>query len=262
MPSSTIGATARFAGIEAVCGEQEITCKNFENKIDEITLDIPPPPKLELSDGILNVLKDTEDVVNNDFLKENDLNKKDIEDIKKQYNFEDIKRTLEEGYIPLVQEFFYGGDNEKFRINCDILGLNIDNSKLIDFICSERGELMQENILFIHVETGNIFYDNFNTNESFYDLLAQQDENKQIINKRISYPHTFQKNLQQFLQSFDFKEIDKYDLYSNKNANFLFYGFNSYLEPICQPTKIIFHSKKINNKFSLEKIQKIDCNIL
>ena len=89
-------------------------------------------------------------------------------------------------------------------------------------------------------------------------MLAQQDEDKQIIKKRISYPHTFQKYLQRFLQSFDLAEVVEYDLYSNKNEKFLFYRFNSYLESIHQLKKIIRHSKKVNDKFSLEKIQKID----
>ena len=43
--------------------------------------------------------------------------------------------------------------------------------------------------------------------------------------------------LHQFLQSFDMREIDKYDLYSNKNAKFLMYRFNSYLESIHQQKK-------------------------
>ena len=39
-----------------------------------------------------------------------------------------------------------------------MLGLNRGNSKLIDFICSEKEEeMMQDNSLLIHVETGNAF---------------------------------------------------------------------------------------------------------
>ena len=66
-----------------------------------------------------------------------------------------------------------------------MLGLNRDNRKLIDFICSEEGEkMMQDYSVSIHVEAGDAFYNNFNTNESFYDfLLAQQDE-KQKNNKK------------------------------------------------------------------------------
>ena len=41
---------------------------------------------------------------------------------------------------------------------------------------------MTNNSLSIHIESGDIFYDNFNTNENFYScLLAQQDESKQVV---------------------------------------------------------------------------------
>ena len=50
---------------------------------------------------------------------------------------------------------------------------------------------MTNNNLSIHIESGNIFPQNFNTNENFYSfLLAQQDETKKIIPKRIAY-HQF-----------------------------------------------------------------------
>ena len=40
-------------------------------------------------------------------------------------------------------------------------------------------QILRENMLSIDIETGNIFYDNYNTNESIYDLLLrQQDETK------------------------------------------------------------------------------------
>ena len=37
---------------------------------------------------------------------------------------------------------------------------------------------MTKNSLFIHIELGNTFYQNFNTNENFFNfILAQQDNN-------------------------------------------------------------------------------------
>ena len=45
---------------------------------------------------------------------------------------------------------------------------------------------MTNNSLSIHIVSGDIFYDNFNTNENFYSfLLAQQDKSKQVILKGI-----------------------------------------------------------------------------
>ena len=52
-----------------------------------------------------------------------------------------------------------------------MLGLNKGNAEIVDFICSQQGEeLFQDNSLSIHLQSENIFYDNFNTNKSFYDF--------------------------------------------------------------------------------------------
>ena len=146
---------------------------------------IPSPLRLELSDEILNVSKDAEDVINNDFVKVEELDYKDIQEIKDEYNFDDIRNAINNRKKILV--FFYGGDdNEKLRINCEMLGLTGDNSDFIDYLCSMQGEqMLQENSMSIHFDTGNLFYDNLNTQEGFCDfLLNQQDETKQIIKKK------------------------------------------------------------------------------
>ena len=86
---------------------------------------------------------------------------------------------------------------------------------------------MKNNSLSIHIETGDIFYNNFNTKENFYRfLIAQQDESKQFIPKRISYHNNFEKYTCNYLHSFSLEEIDKLDLLSNKNAQYLLYKFN------------------------------------
>ena len=50
---------------------------------------------------------------------------------------------------------------------CSQLGLNKGNKNFIDFLSSDLGlQIFRENLLSIHIEIGNIFYDNYNTNES------------------------------------------------------------------------------------------------
>ena len=63
---------------------------------------------------------------------------------------------------------------------CLKLNLSEDNEKFIDFLSSDVGsQILRENKLSIHIETANIFYENYNTNESIYNfLLRQQDETK------------------------------------------------------------------------------------
>ena len=56
-----------------------------------------------------------------------------------------------------------------------MLGLTGDNSDFIDYLYSMQGEqMLQENSMSIYLDTRNLFYDNFNTQESFYDFILNQ----------------------------------------------------------------------------------------
>ena len=77
--------------------------------------------------------------------------------------------------------------------------------KILDLsICSDRGQnIVTNNSLSIYVESGNIIYQNFNTNENFYSfLLVTQDETKSIVPERFSYSYSFEKYMNSFLPSF------------------------------------------------------------
>ena len=79
--------------------------------------------------------------------------KKTIDEIKDEYNFNDIKDAFNEGKIPAPLDFlFFGGDNEYFVHACNFLSLNEDNNKLILFSCSDTGlNLITNNSLSIHI---------------------------------------------------------------------------------------------------------------
>ena len=87
------------------------------------------------------------------------------------------------GEIPREIEFYFGRENHKFFLMCSQPGLYKDNESFIDFLPSDTGsQIFRENMLPIHIETRNIFYDNYNTKESIYSfLLNRQHETKQII---------------------------------------------------------------------------------
>ena len=52
---------------------------------------------------------------------------------------------------------------------------------------------MTNNSLSIHIESGDIFYQNFNTGENFYNfLIAQQNDKTTTVPKRFSYYHSFE----------------------------------------------------------------------
>ena len=82
-----------------------------------------------------------------------------------------LKDKIDKGKIPREIEFYFGVENYNFFL-CSQLGLNKDNENFMDFLSSDIGsQIFRKNMLFIHIETGNISYDNCNTNESIYSFL-------------------------------------------------------------------------------------------
>ena len=99
---------------------------------------------------------------------------------------------------------------------------------------------MTNNNLSIHIESGNIFHQNLNTNENFYSfLLVQQEKTKAIIPKRIAYHYNFEKYIKNYLPSFSVDNIEKFDLYANKNSKYLSYKFNDWMESLQGAEKLI-----------------------
>ena len=67
-------------------------------------------------------------------------------------------------------EFFSGGKNSKFDSFVKKFGLTTKNINFIDFLQSEYcKEILQNNDLKIHIETGNVYYDDKDTNESIFE---------------------------------------------------------------------------------------------
>ena len=103
-PISSGENAANATGLgEAVAAKSE---QERTREIDDIIGHVPSPPNLELSDEILNVLIDLQNVIKTDYVSNKTLNEEDIEDIKKEYDFEDIKNTVDEGVIPPILDFF------------------------------------------------------------------------------------------------------------------------------------------------------------
>ena len=166
---------------------------------------MPDLPKLELGNQLLNNLgPEAEDILEDNFVTSKELEDKTLENIKEEYNFDEIKDVFDDTVVPYQLEFFYGGDNGNFIRACNFLSIDEDNNEFVSFLCSDRGQnIMTNNSLSIHIESGNIFYQIFNTNENFYIfLLAQQDETKRTIPKRRAYHHSFEKYIKNYFPHF------------------------------------------------------------
>ena len=132
---------------------------------------------------------------------------------------------------------------------------NNDNREFIAFLVSDECQnVMTNNNFSIHVESGNMFYQNFNTNENFYSfLIAQQDETTAIIPKRISYNYRFEKYINKYLPSFSIDDAEKFDLFTNKNSKYVYYIFNVQIETLRGEKRIIQHASKMKDSTGLKK---------
>ena len=92
------------------------------------------------------------------FVNPEGLEEKTTGQIKEEYNFDKIKDAFDHAAVPVQSEFFYGGDNESFVRACNFLSSNEDNNEFVSFLCSDRSQnIMADNNLSIHIESGNLF---------------------------------------------------------------------------------------------------------
>ena len=92
---------------------------------------------------------------------------------------------------------------------------------------------MTSNRLSIHVETGDIFYENHNTGENFFNfLVAQQNE----------------AHISQFLPAFSLDDVEKYEKY-------LFYRFNDYVKACGSHRRKNRHTRKFKDSVGMQKVE-------
>ena len=118
---------------------------------------------------------------------------------------------------------------------------------------------MTQNKLNIHVDSGDIFYGNHNTEENFYSfLLSQQNEEAAFVPKKFSYSNTFEKYIVDFLQYFSVDDQEKFDLLSFKNSKYLLYRFNDFVQIYSNPRYKLLHTRKMKDSVALKKIYNIN----
>ena len=226
--------------------------------IDDVLYELPDNSELELGDGLLETLGDNAEDL---FQADNITNKEEedlfLEKIKDEYSFEDIKESLDEENVPENIYFFYGDESDNFYSSLEFIGLSPMNREFGAFLMSDLGRcIMVENKLSIHVESGDIFYENQNTGENFYNfLLAQQNDDAAFIPKKFSYRSSFENYISQFLQAFSIDDIEKYDLYTHKNSKYLFCCFNYYIKAYGNSRQKIKHTRKMLDSVGMQKIE-------
>ena len=87
--------------------EKEKVQDSVQKELDDTIYELPDPPKLELGDGLLNLLG----VQADDILEQNFVNQKQQEDavleqIKEEDSFDEIKNAFDEAAVPHQLDFF------------------------------------------------------------------------------------------------------------------------------------------------------------
>ena len=152
---------------------------------------------------------------------------------------------------------FYGRDSQQFVDALEFLGLGPINREFAAVLLSDlRRKTMTQNKLSIHVESGNIFYDNHNTEENFFIfLLFQQNDEAAYVPKKFSYNDTFEKYITSFLQNFSIDDQEKFDLLAFKNSKYLFYRFNDFVKIYGNPRYKLLHTRKMLDSVALKKLE-------
>ena len=115
---------------------------------------------------------------------------------------------------------------------------------------------MTSNRLSIHIANGDIYYENHNTSENFYNFLIDQpNEDVAFIPKKFADRNSFEKYISSFLPAFSIDDVEKYDLHANKNSKYLFYRFNEYIIAYGSKRRKIKHIQKLKDSIGLKKIE-------
>ena len=70
-----------------------------------------------------------------------------------------------------------------------------------------------------------------------------------------AYRNTFEKYISGFLPAFSIDDVEKYDLYTNKNSKYLFYHFNDYIKAYGGKRRKIKHTQKLKDSVGLKKVE-------
>ena len=139
-----------------------------------------------------------------------------------------------------------------------MIGLSTDSIEFLEFLQSSFCQkLLIENKLKIHIESGNIFFNNLDTNESIYGFFQQQENQSKAKTKHrhFTFTDSYEDYFEWLVRGFKGNEDQKYNVLTNKNLKYLFNLFNDYLEQIFELVKPVCHGVITYDGLELEVIQ-------
>ena len=115
-----------------------------------------------------------------------------------------LTRTGED-YTPFEFEFFTGGKTKIFDDIIRDIGPSSHNLDFLDFLQSDQcKQILVNNKLKIHIQTGNIYYDDQDANESILDFFFnQQNPITGVINFDFVYGESYADYFNWLIKDFD-----------------------------------------------------------
>ena len=216
------------------------------------------------SDPLLEYFKNTDQILNYNFILGKEKNESELENFKKQYQIETLTDEIDQGRITEILEFYFGGPDYSFFAK--ILDLNPDEDTMLfmQLLATDYGsQIMKQNRLSIHSSTGDLCYDGVNTNKSLFDfIVSQKNRTKKRIREKLHYGGTFEQYLSEFLPDFDADSDARLDTLTNKSIKYLFYRYNDYLAYKGLEPSPIIHTKLSTHEVVMEKLQNRDWQYL
>ena len=161
----------------------------------------------------------------------------------------EILTRIGEDDTPFEFEYFTGEKNKKFDdIICGI-GPSSDNFEFLDFLQSDQCKQILVSIkLKIHIETGNIYHNDQDTNESILDFsFSQQNPITGVINFDFVYGESYADYFNWLINGFDSYQKNILNALTCKNLKYLFYSFNDILKESNFEVKKVKHSIVTND---------------
>ena len=118
--------------------------------------------------------------------------------------------------------FFTGEKNKKFDDIIGGIGPSSNNLDFLDFLQSDQcKQILVNNKLNIHIETGNFYHDDQDTNESILDFFFnQQNPITGVINFDFVYGESYAVYFNWLIKGFGCYQKNKLDVLACKNLKY------------------------------------------
>ena len=169
----------------------------------------------------------------------------------------EILSRMGEDDTPFEFEFFIGRKNKKFDDIIRGIGPSSNNLDFLDFLQSDQcKQILVNNKLNIHIETGNFYHDDQDTNESILDFFFnQQNPITGVINFDFVCCESYADYFDWLIKAFDSYQKNKLDILTCKNSKYLFHRYNDILQESNLELKKVKHSVVTDNNIAAEEIQ-------